>query len=100
MRKATLVYVPAVGPSCVIGELTVHSDDSLEWRIRNDLVIPSEDDAEVIAGLGDYLKENAAYVGGIATLEMLASTFSHTLRLEESVPQLRSRAAGQALLEY
>jgi hypothetical protein len=100
MRKATLVYVPPVGPSSIIGELTVHSDDSLEWRLRKDLVIPSETDAEVIAGLGDYLAENAAYVGGIATFEMVASTLSNTIRLEESAPQLRSRAAGKGASHY
>jgi hypothetical protein len=97
MREATMVYAPAGGPSCVLGSLRVNADDTLEWDIRKDVSITSEDDAEVIAGLSEYLKDGSASIGGMALFEWIVSTFSHTIQIQESASQPVRLAAGQAI---
>jgi hypothetical protein len=97
MREATLVYVPVEGPPCILGHLKVNLDGTLEWNIRKDVSFVSEDDAAVIAGLSECLEDGLARLGGAALFEWIASTFSHTIQVQEGAFQPLSLAAGQAI---
>jgi hypothetical protein len=81
-REAIVVYSPAGRQPCLLGLLRLNKHDALEWSARAEVVVASEDDAEVIAGFGEYVNSGCADIGGPAMLELLTSTFSHTIRIE------------------
>jgi hypothetical protein len=96
-REATLVYAPVEGPPCILGHLRVNPDETLEWNIRKDVSFASEDDSTVIAGLSEFLEDASAIFGGAALFECIASTFSHTIQVQEPAFHSLKLAAGRAV---
>jgi hypothetical protein len=91
-----MVYAPTGAAPRLLGYLKLREGDTLEWSLRSDVSFASREDAELIGGLSDYLQDNSAYMGGMALLEWMESTFSHAIRFQEASQPLRL-SAGQAL---
>jgi phage repressor protein C with HTH and peptisase S24 domain len=75
---------------CTIGILLLDPDIGRPWfRMRRDFAgIADPEDAEVLQGLEDHIRQCLAEIGAEAFLETMEDTLSNTLRLSprESVP--------------
>jgi hypothetical protein len=96
MRELTIVYAPTGAAPRLLGYLKLKEDDTLEWSLSGDISFASSEDVELIEGFSEYLQDSSACMGGMALLEWMESTFSHSIRFQEASRPL-SLAAGQAL---
>jgi|SRR5579884_1147372 len=75
--------LPAAEPKPIGVILLDPASDTLYCRMRANWDDFPADDAEILAGLGDQITEEAERVGGAATLKWLEDTLSNTVRISE-----------------